>query len=440
MRKAIPPLLVAFATLIATGSAAAQPSPLPNPDRPAVTPVERRASASGSLGRAQLCSALRRRLLRGGGDSSGVFVLDANTGMAVCSRAPQVRRPLASNMKIFTTSTALGRFGPDVRLPTRVFSSGRVDARGVLRGDLFLKGGGDPALGSPAFYDTFLGGLGTDLYGLVRQVRAAGIRRVSGRLYADDSVFDGLRGVADSGYATSPYIGPLSGLAFNSGYSDSSARSFAANPARVAATKLATSLRRHRVILKRRVALGRVPGRGAELVAVVRSPRMSRLTNETDVESNNFFAETLLKGIGAHFGDGGSTRSGAEVVESFARNHDSAVHAVDGSGLTRTNRASPAEVVRLLRSVRSEDFGGAFVHSLAVAGREGTVADRMRGTAAAGRCRTKTGTITGVSNLSGYCFNGSGRVMVFSILMAGVSDLNLAHLEQDRMAALIAGY
>ena len=155
---------------------------------------------------------------------------------------------------------------------------------------------------------------------------------------------------------------------------------------------------------------------------MVRSPSMSRLTNETDVDSNNFFAEMLLKGIGAHYGAAGSTRAGARVVERFARNHGSAVHAVDGSGLTRTNKASPAAVARLLRSVRAEDFGGSFVRSLAVAGREGTVADRMRGSAAAGRCRTKTGTISGVSNLSGYCFNRSGKPMVFSILMASVAQ------------------
>ena len=84
-------------------------------------------------------------------------------------------------------------------------------------------GGGDPALGTPSFYDRFLGGLGTNLYALKAQIRAAGIDTVRGRLYADDTVFDRLRGVADSGYATSPYIGPLSGLAFDSGYSSSNA-------------------------------------------------------------------------------------------------------------------------------------------------------------------------------------------------------------------------
>ena len=64
----------------------------------------------------------------------------------------------------------------------------------------------------------------------------------------------------------------------------------------------------------------------------------------------------------------------------------------------------------------------------------------MHGTAAAGRCRTKTGTLTGVSNLSGYCFNRDGKTMVFSILMSGVRDLGLAHAEQDQIAAAVAGY
>ncbi len=116
------------------------------------------------------------------------------------------------------------------------------------------------------------------------------------------------------------------------------------------------------------------------------------------------------------------------------------MHAVDGSGLTRSNRASPRQVVDLLLSMRGDPAGEDFVEDLAVAGREGTVADRMHGTAADGRCRTKTGTLTGVSNLSGYCFTASGATIVFSVLMGSVGDLGLAHLEQDRIAAAVASY
>jgi len=90
--------------------------------------------------------------------------------------------------------------------------------------------------------------------------------------------------------------------------------------------------------------------------------------------------------------------------------------------------------------MREDPAGDDFIQDLALAGKEGTVDERMHGTPAYARCRTKTGTISGVSNLSGYCFNKSGRVMAFSILMAGVGSLGLAHLDQDRIAGAVAGY
>jgi serine-type D-Ala-D-Ala carboxypeptidase/endopeptidase (penicillin-binding protein 4) len=389
-------------------------------------------------GASPACEEMRQRLVLGGGGASGLFVVDGESGQVVCGRAPQRQRPLASNMKLFTTSTALVRFGPSYRISTQLVTDGEVGEDGVLRGSLYLRGGGDPALGSRAFYQRFLG-LGTDLFALKRQLRATGVRAVTGRLYADDTVFDRLRGVADSGYATSPYIGPLSGLAFNSGYSDSSGSGFASDPAMLAATKLARGLRSAGIAIRSEVARAAAP-RGAEPLATVRSPTMEQLAEATNVPSNNFFAEMLIKLIGAGFGGAGTTRAGAAVVERFARGHGSGVHAVDGSGLTRSNRASPAQVVRLLQAMRNTPVVDPFIQGLALSGREGTVASRMDGTAAAGRCRTKTGTLTGVSALSGYCFNRSGRVMIFSILMASVRDLGLAHYEQDKIAAMVASY
>ena len=382
---------------------------------------------------------MKRRLVDGGGAASGLYVVDAETGRAVCGRAGKRARVLASNTKLFTTSTALARFGTDYRIVTKLLSDGAVGLGGVLHGNLYLQGAGDPALGVPAFYNRYGGGLGTNLYALKAQLRAAGVRRVTGRLYADDTVFDRLRGVADSGYATSPYIGPLSGLSFDSGYRGSIGQGFAADPATLAARKLAGALRASGVSIRTRVARRATPA-GAKPIAAVRSPPMSRLVEATDVYSNNFFAEMLAKLLGAHFGAAGTTAAGTAVVERFARGHGSAVQAVDGSGLTHGNRASPAAVVGLLRSMRGTPVGDEFIQDLALTGHEGTVADRTRGTAAYGRCRTKTGTLTGVSALSGYCFNRSGRVMIFSILMNSVSDLSLAHYEQDRIAGLVASY
>jgi len=382
---------------------------------------------------------MKRRLVYGGGAASGLFVVDAETGRPVCARAAKRPRILASNTKLFTTSTALSRFGPQYRIVTKLLTDGTIGLGGVLHGSLYLQGGGDPALGVPAFYDRYGGGLGTNLLALEAQLRAAGVQRVTGRLYADDSVFDRLRGVADSGYATSPYIGPLSGLSFDSGYRGSISQGFASDPARLAATKLARALRSTGVAVRTQVARSVTPA-GAETLAVVRSPMMSQLVEATDVYSNNFFAEMLAKLLGAHFGAGGTTAAGTTVVERFARSHGSAIHAVDGSGLTRGNLASPFAVVGLLQAMQQSEVGDEFIQDLALAGHEGTVADRMQGTAAYGRCRTKTGTLTGASALSGYCFNRSGRTMIFSILMNGVRDLSLAHYEQDRIAALVASY
>jgi D-alanyl-D-alanine carboxypeptidase/D-alanyl-D-alanine-endopeptidase (penicillin-binding protein 4) len=396
--------------------------------------------AGAATGGGDFCKQLRTRLLRGGGGASGLFVVDAGSGKALCARAARRPRPLASNMKIFTTATALARFGPEATIATKVLADGEIDRQGVLHGDLYLQGAGDPALGTPAFYNRFLGGLGTDLYGLKRQIRAAGVTAVTGRLYADDDIFDRRRGVADSGYATSPYIGPLSGLSLNSGYSTADAGSFAADPARVAASKLVGSLRSSGIQIRRSVSLGNADEEGSETIAVVQSPTIDALANNTAVYSNNFFAEMLIKLLGAEFGTAGTTAAGAAVVEEFARDRGTSVRAVDGSGLTRGNRASPLQVVRLLQAMRLTPVGDEFVSDLALSSREGTVANRMDGTAAEARCRVKTGTLTGVSALSGYCFNASGREIVFSILMAGVRNLDSAHYEQDRIAAAIASY
>ncbi|MDQ3725349.1 MAG: D-alanyl-D-alanine carboxypeptidase [Actinomycetota bacterium] len=386
------------------------------------------------------CDRMRSLLRQASGSAAGLLVVEAESGDVVCASAPTRPLPLASNMKMFTTAAALSKLGPETRIPTRVLRDGRVDDNGILHGSLYLKGGGDPALGTPSFYNAYLGGLGTNVFALVPQIRAAGIKSITGRLYADDTIFDRRRGVPDSGYGTSVYIGPLSGLAFNHGFRGATSSSgFSSDPAKLAASKLARALRAAGVDVPSQVALDEAPP-FAQRIAQVRSPSVHRLANFTNVYSDNFFAETLIKLLGARLGGGGTTAAGAAAVEEFSRSYGSVVNAADGSGLTRSNRASPREVVDLLLGMREDPAGEEFIQDLALTGKEGTVASRMSGTAAYGRCRTKTGTISGVSNLSGYCFNKSGRIMAFSILMAGVGNLSLAHLNQDRIAGLVAGY
>jgi serine-type D-Ala-D-Ala carboxypeptidase/endopeptidase (penicillin-binding protein 4) len=399
------------------------------------------AAIAGSASAASAaCTQMKRYLAEGTGSGGGLLVVEAESGNVVCAAAAGTPRPLASNMKLFTTATVLAKLEPTTRIPTKVFEDGTITADGVLHGNLYLQGGGDPTLGTPGFYNAYLAGLGTNIFSLTPQIKAAGITKVTGRLYADPSIFDELRGVKDSGFATSPYIGPLSGLAFNSGFAgQTSSSGFSSDPSKLAAAKLVRNLNAGGVQVSTQVALGTTPT-NAERVAIVQSPTLDQIVNTTDVYSDNFFAEMLIKLLGARLGNGGTTASGAAVVAEFARSLGSGVTAVDGSGLTRGNRASPRQVIALLAGMDDQPSGDEFIQDLALSGKEGTVAGRMRGTPAYGRCRVKTGTLTGVSNLSGYCFNTSGKTMIFSVLMGSVPSTTQAHIDQDRIAGLVASY
>jgi D-alanyl-D-alanine carboxypeptidase/D-alanyl-D-alanine-endopeptidase (penicillin-binding protein 4) len=109
----------------------------------------------------------------------------------------------------------------------------------------------------------------------------------------------------------------------------------------------------------------------------------------------------------------------------------------DGSGLSRGNRTSPRELVALLTAMHESPQRAAFEDSLAVAGRSGTLAGRMNGSAAEGACRGKTGTLSDVSGLSGLCTAKNGHVIVFSMLMNSVSPASARSL-QDRAVKAIA--
>jgi D-alanyl-D-alanine carboxypeptidase/D-alanyl-D-alanine-endopeptidase (penicillin-binding protein 4) len=395
---------------------------------------------AGSAAAANPCGQMKAWLKAGGGARSGLEVVDAETEEVVCSAHAETMLPLASNTKLFTTSAALSKLGPSATIQTKVLTDGTVDADGVLHGSLYLQGGGDPALGTPAFYDSYLAGLGTNIFALVPQLKRAGIKAVTGRLYGDDTIFDRRRGVADSNYATSIYIGPLSGLDFNSGFAGNTSSShFSSDPAKLATRTLDKSMRRSGIRISPTIAIAKAP-RDAKSVAVIHSPPISEIVNTTDVYSDNFFAEMLEKLLGARFGGAGTTAAGTRVVEAYARGMGSEIHQVDGSGLTRSNRASAQDVVKLLLGVERSAIGEEFIQDLALSGKEGTTAGRMKGTAAYGRCRLKTGTLTGVSNLSGYCFNTSGKVMAFSTLMASVGSTETAHYYQDLIAGAVAGY
>jgi serine-type D-Ala-D-Ala carboxypeptidase/endopeptidase (penicillin-binding protein 4) len=166
---------------------------------------------------------------------------------------------------------------------------------------------------------------------------------------------------------------------------------------------------------------------------------MAELARLTNRPSDNFNAETLIKALGEAFGTGGTTRAGAAVVRRTLAGFGLRPRVADGSGLSRANRTTPRQVVRLLQRMAGEDAGPAFETSLAVAGRNGTLVHRMRSSAARDRCSAKTGTLNYVSALAGYCQTTTGARVAFAFLMNGVNVYGARRL-QDRMAAALARY
>ena len=259
-------------------------------------------------------------------------------------------------------------------------------------------------------------------------------------MYGDESRFDSLRGGPESRYATSIWVGPLSGLAFNRGLGDEQGRSFQVDPPRFAATQLDAALERRGVSVRLKARAGVAPA-DAQVLASVDSPPMERLIALTNEPSDNFFAEMLLKDLALQTRGRGTTAAGAKLAAGFARRLGSGARLVDGSGLSRGNRASPRQVVRLLTEmyvVDQDEYGDAFIESLAIAGSEGTLADRMRSGPAHRRCVGKTGTLSDVSALSGYCEVFNGDLYAYSILMNGVYPTGARGL-QDKMLQAIAG-
>jgi serine-type D-Ala-D-Ala carboxypeptidase/endopeptidase (penicillin-binding protein 4) len=177
----------------------------------------------------------------------------------------------------------------------------------------------------------------------------------------------------------------------------------------------------------------------ADLLGEWTSNRMAVIARHTNRPSDNYLAETLLKDLGADFGSSGTTAAGAAVAMREAGRLGARPTMVDGSGLSRQNLTTPRDVVRLLDGLDESEIAQPMRVSLSVAGKSGTLFDRMRHTAAKGRCRAKTGTISGVSNLAGYCTSRAGSRLAFAFLMSGVSTWT-GHRLQDRMATALARY
>jgi len=391
--------------------------------------------AAASL-QSRIAAALERHGMAGSGTSVAVF--DLTTKEYVYQLRPDVLRVPASNEKLVTSSTALASWTAAHRFETQVFLDAGPDAQGVVEGDVYLRGLGDPTFSTQSFARRHWGMRTGDVQDLVRDLRTLGVKRVTGGVMADEGYFDGLRAVTGWRPSVLACCGPLSALTLNE--SSSSDGGYEADPALAAARTLTRRLRAAGI----RVA--HAPGRGvapitATLACTESSATLAHILAAMDKPSDNFIAEELLKGLGAGFGAGGRTTAGAHVAKAYLESIGIAdgYRLRDGSGLSYQDRLTVHAVLKILGEMsRRADFP-VFRDALSIAGVDGTLQDRMRGTAAAGNVHAKTGTLNVASSLSGYVTTANGHQLTFSMLMNGDPvDVTAAHVAQDAVAVLLA--
>jgi D-alanyl-D-alanine carboxypeptidase/D-alanyl-D-alanine-endopeptidase (penicillin-binding protein 4) len=395
----------------------------------------------------------------------------AHTSCLVASQGGRVlyafnaSQPLipASNVKLLTATAVLERLGSVQRLTTGVRAARPVG--GVVTGNLYLVGGGDPLLRTSG-YVASLGPdqtLYTSLSQLAAQVRAAGVQEVRGAVVGDESRYDQLRTVPTWSpvYAAEGDVGPLSALEVNDGAAATSpgpARAgasaaglqaaMAANPAGRAAAIFTGLLAADGVRVVGSAGAGTTPS-GTPLLTSVASPSLAQEVDAMLTVSDDTAAELFTKELGYHLTSAGTTAAGVAAIRADLAEDGLPVSQVtlyDGSGLDRGDRLTCRVLVADLQHVGA---GGLVAQGLPVAGQTGTLRGRLAGTPAAGRLRAKTGTLDNVSALSGFVLpkpgvavagTDLGQPIVFSLIMNGVPSDTTGPAIGNQIGVALAGY
>lgn len=380
-------------------------------------------ATASALSREQLSRVLDRQMKLAGPDS-GVYVEEVESGVPVFADRPALPLVPASVEKLWGTAAVLALFHERDRLTTAVLKDQPISIDGTLEGNLYLRGAGDPMLTS------------RDIKGLAKQIDRAGILHLRGRVVGDGTAFDAKRGLAAAGFVPTPDLPPIGALVVDRGQIREGVIGYQRHPAQFAAGKLARALRSRGIDVSRRATTSTTPLAGLA-IASVQSPKVRHLLEVQNVRSDNYIAETFLKILGRADGSTGTTERGAAVVRRIAaRRFGTRPVIVDGSGLSRDNASSAQDIVTLL--VRKFP-DRAFVRSLPIAGRTGTLAYRLRGPETYDQCRAKTGTLENVSTLAGYCGTLGGQTLAFAILNNALTSYS-ARVIQDRMTSAIARY
>ena len=393
----------------------------------------------------------------------------------------------ASNMKIVTTAAALDLLGPDYHYTTELWGP-PVNDKGVVQGDLYLRGNGDPT-NTPPYWET-----PTAMYEqLAGDLQKAGVRAVIGDIVADDSLFDREyypQGWSDH-YHLDSYSAPVAGLSLNGNmvevrvsgsgastypsnnhfkiaYSSQGASDTAIerkrgsrtivvrgplsevnreitvdNPPLFAASAFGNILAGRGVMIKGKVRLIRQLGEPAavnrrHLYASIPSPDLKTLITEINQQSDNFLAEHLFKTIGARASGRGDTETGEACVKRFLTAHNidtKGLHMVDGCGLSELNTITPNQLVDTLIVMARHKYSDVYYQSLA-SNEHGTLRYRIPGTDVHG----KTGTLDHYTSLSGYVTTAGGQVVVFSMLFNKIEDISVGIDIQNRVVTMLSQY
>ena len=319
----------------------------------------------------------------------------------------QLMRP-ASTLKMMVAVAALDRLGGDYRYATRLLRTGDVDG-GVLDGDLYCKGGFDPMFDSG------------DLDVFVDSVRSLGVDTISGDIYADVSMKDDDR--LGEGWCwddDNPVLSPLL-LSREDDFCE----------------RLKSRLRRVGIVVTGEVKTGRTPRRARELCMVSR--RLDNVLPRMMKKSDNLYAESVFYHLAASAGSSApaTAKTGRNVMNGLIERlgfKPSRYYIADGSGLSLYNYVSPELEVAFLKYAYKHDRIYAPLYAvMPIAGVDGTLGRRMRHGYARGNVHAKTGTVTGVSALAGYCKAANGHVLCFSIINMGIRHSSSGRNFQDRV-------
>lgn len=403
------------------------------------------AIADGNL-RSSLDRALSDPDLGGGSTNSCLIVRDKST--TLYAKNPNLLATPASTLKLLTAAAVLLKLDPNSHLTTRAVAR-TAPADGVVNGDLFLVGAGDPLLATADYEASFKDQPRrfTDLNLLADNVVKAGVHSITGAVLGDESRYDTQRYVPTwkPVYASDGDVGPLSALMFNDDFTAWKPKALAApSPAEHAAGALTDMLKARGVSVGAAPAEGTAPS-SARPVASLDSLPIRDLVGEMLVHSDNESAELLTKELGRRFGGAGTTTAGVQVIRrtlSGAGIDMRPVTASDGSGLAASDKVTCNVLESVLTSKSRTSILGA---GLSVAGQTGTMFDHFKnGNPANGRLRGKTGTLEGVVGLAGIVDpvapNTDG--LTFAFLAGSLPTPSEARGKAvlDRLGAALAAY